>query len=280
MSRIKYKPLIGKIILKGKMEVLTGIHIGGSKETLEIGGIDSPVMRDPITLEPYIPGSSLKGKMRYLFERKENKEFNRSGGSDTYRHECCDRSCEVCRVFGSTVDKKDKNYNPDTDNNIPSRLYISDMRLDTESAEKLSEIDTGLLYTEWKFENSIDRVTAAANPRQLERVPAGSAFNFEIVYDVETEEINVKQDINNILTLFALLEDDYLGGHGSRGYGRVQFKPDSFESRKIAYYDNNDQSEVLKVDFSKGNSIETCRKNLTDVVSFINYNLLSVNRDS
>ena len=99
------------------------------------------------------------------------------------------------------------------------------------SAEKLKKVDTGLYMTEWKFENSIDRITAAANPRQFERVPKGSIFEFEMVYTVEDKDQAV-EDLKNLAIALAILEDDALGGHGSRGYGKIRF-----ENLQLSYRD-------------------------------------------
>lgn len=78
-------------------------------------------------------------------------------------------------------------------------------------------------YTETKFENTIDRFTAVATPRQIERVIRGSKFDFELIYDVEKES-EVEEDIQLVKTGLELLENDYLGGSGSRGYGKVKFE--------------------------------------------------------
>lgn len=235
------RPLKGKIILKGEMECVTGLHIGAAGNTLDIGGLDAPVVRDPVTREPYVPGSSLKGKMRSLLERKTGVPFDRYGGN-VYRHECTDRSCPVCRVYGATGGREG------SDKNIPGRLIVRDMHMTPESVELLSRIETGLQYTEWKFENSLDRVTAAANPRQLERVPRGTKFNFEILYTVETDNIaELEEDITYLVQILGLVEDDTLGGHGSRGYGKVLFHFTSFEGRSLAYY-SGDKSAALRFD--------------------------------
>lgn len=231
-EREKQRPLRGKIILRGVMVCDTGLHIGAAGNNLDIGGLDSPVVRDPVTREPYVPGSSLKGKMRSLLERRLNVPFNRYGGNGVYRHECTNRGCQVCRVFGAAGGR-------DGDN-IPGRLIVRDMGITAYSKELLAEIETGLQYTEWKFENSLDRVTAAANPRQLERVPRGTEFDFEIIYTVETgDSSEIRQDINNLVQLLRLVEDDTLGGHGSRGYGKVRFDIKVFEGRSIEYYAGN-----------------------------------------
>ena len=215
------KPLLGKILFTGTIECKAGLHIGASRDSLAIGSIDAPVVRDPITSQPYIPGSSTKGKLRSLLERKEGLNYNCDGGTTNnpiWRHECTEPDCQVCRLYGSTGGRNGGS-------NMPARLSVRDSFLTECSVKELEKIDTGLQYTERKFENALDRITAAANPRQIERVPAGAKFCFEIVYDVETPQSQegrkeVKEDVNNLLTSLCLLEDDALGGHGSRGYGK------------------------------------------------------------
>ncbi len=258
MTPKTYRKLVGKIALEGTMECLSGLHIGASKENLEIGALDSPVVRDPITSEPYVPGSSLKGKLRALLEKAHpNLWPNRDGGSGISRHECNDWKpgknknknydaefdypgalhCPVCRLFGSTA--------PGDGQNFPARLKVRDMRLTPESRKQLEAIDTGLLFTEWKFENGIDRVTSAANPRNLERVPRGTQFDFSLVYDVEDLE-TVTEDLRNLQLALALLQDDALGGHGSRGYGHVRFQFTKIEARTVGHYrGKTDQSKTV-----------------------------------
>ncbi len=224
------KNILGKILIKGTLECLTGIHVGASKENMEIGAIDSPVVRDPLTREPYIPGSSLKGKMRALLEKALTDELGivgeknrRNIGTDKNPiliHVCEDAqdavNCQICRIFGSTGRGEGKR-------NFPARLIVRDLRLTPDSRDRLSDIDTGLQYTEWKFENAIDRVTSAANPRQIERVPKGAEFEFELIYTVE-DPSHLQDDLNNLRLAIELLKLDALGGHGSRGYGKVDIK--------------------------------------------------------
>lgn len=227
----KPKPILGKVVISGLMHCITGMHVGHSKESMEIGGLDAPVIRDPVTQRPYVPGSSCKGKMRSLLERRFELPSNRHSGQDLYRHECDDRKhalqCKVCRIFGSTGKNGGENH--------PGRIIVRDMALTEESIKKLERIETGLKYTEWKFENTLDRVTSAAMPRQIERVPAGSEFQFEVLYTVEDRE-HAREDVLNIIHAMNLLEDDFLGGHGSRGYGKVKFIIQAFEGRLIDYY--------------------------------------------
>lgn len=231
------KPILGKVIINGQIECKTGLHIGGSDASLSIGGMDNPVIRDPITNEPYIPGSSLKGKLRSLLERALNKDFNKSGGKNIFRHECSDPSCEVCRLFGASGG----------DANLPSRLQFRDSFLADDSREELLKIDEGLPFTEWKTENSLDRITCAANPRPIERVPAGSKFNFEIVYTVENKE-DVNKDLRNLMAVMDLLMDDALGGGGSRGSGRVEMNVTSIKVRPISYYIESKGEKEIRVE--------------------------------
>lgn len=260
------KPLLGKFRLASTLIAETGLHIGGGGEKLDIGGLDKPVVRDPLTQYPYLPGSSIKGKLRSILERVLNKPLNRAGGSGTFRYESDDLvdgyseisdeqkvayegaiNCQISRLFGSTggsnfwveteLARAEKLERMDVTctikgvqyskvkkgRNAPARLIVRDCHLQSESAEKLKRVDTGLYMTEWKFENGIDRVTAAANPRQIERVPADSRFKFELVYTVEDARQAI-EDLQNIAIALSLLEDDALGGHGSRGYGKVRFE--------------------------------------------------------
>ena len=229
----------GKIKITGEMKVVTGMHIGASKETVKIGGIDSPVVRDPMTDLPYIPGSSLKGKLRSLSEKALEKDlFAISHNPDINVHVCTNNHCEICRLFGSS--KKDENTKDQK--NIPSRLIVRDMLLSNK--EEMLNIDTGLPYTEWKFENSIDRISSAANPRQIERVPAGAIFKFELVYDAE-DEAELKEDITRIQMALKLLEQDALGGHGSRGYGKVEFENITYTGYPREYYVSGEENFIL-----------------------------------
>lgn len=272
------KPLLGKLRIVSTLVADTGLHIGGSGENLDIGGIDKPVIRDPVTQQPYLPGSSLKGKLRSTLERLLKKPLNRAGGSGTYRYESDDlldgyteisegryvafegaSTCQVSRLFGSTGGSKcwlktadaeaadliernartatieNEAYTRVKGRNAPARLIVRDCHLADESVAQLARIDTGLYMTEWKFENGMDRITAAANPRQLERVPAGAKFNFEMVYTVENAEQAI-EDLKNIAIALAILEDDALGGHGSRGYGKVRFEDLKFYYRDVEQY--------------------------------------------
>lgn len=212
----------GNYIIRGKIECLTGLHIGGSKEKLEIGGVDSPVIRNPQNKYPYIPGSSLKGKMRHLLEFSTGAVANPVDGVLGN----VSQSEEIVRIFGIGADeKKDK----ESEGKVGfGRLIVRDCRPDVATKKMWEDMDSELLFTEYKPENTIDRLTAAANPRFIERVVEGSQFDFEMVYGVyQNPEENVEEaankDLNNILCAMRLLEDSTLGKSGSRGYGHIKF---------------------------------------------------------
>lgn len=211
---------IGNILIRGKIECLTGLHIGGSKDKVEIGGVDSPVVRDPVTRRPYIPGSSLKGKMRMLLEyatgnvemgdEKKNKERG-----DV--HNCTRPDCPVCRIFGSSAAEKRKCG--------PTRLLVRDAYPDDTTVGQWDKMDSELLFAEMKSENYLNRITSTANPRFLERVVKGSKFDLEMVYgmyDVDDGQDDL-EFFKHVRTSLLLLEQSALGGNGSRGYGQIKF---------------------------------------------------------
>ena len=198
--------LVKKIKIQTSITIVTGLHIGGSSDNVEIGGIDNPVIKLATRgNEPYIPGSSLKGKMRCLLEQAAGAP---KVGMDQ----------KVNNLFGIT---ESRTLNTD---NKPSKLIVRDAILSKESKEALLACDNlDMPYTENKWENVIDRTKGVAeHPRQSERVPAGAVFNAEFV-------LNIWDDDNEqeLMALFEkgirLLENDYLGGSGSRGYGQIKF---------------------------------------------------------
>ncbi|CCK84276.1 Csm3 family CRISPR-associated ramp protein [Lactobacillus equicursoris 66c] len=197
---------LAKIRFSGNLEVESGLHIGASSAFAAIGAIDSPVIKDPVTNLPIIPGSSLKGKMRTLLARSYNQRIAETPNDDDER---------ICRLFGASTGGGRDGQSP-----IAGRLIFRDSFL----ANKDELMDKGLsTFTEDKFENTINRTTMIANPRQIERVVRGSKFAFELIYDV-VDPTEVDEDLEMILAGLKLLEFDYLGGSGSRGYGKVAFK--------------------------------------------------------
>jgi len=231
---MEYPKFLANIIIKGKIECLTGLHIGGSKDKLEIGGVDSPVLRNPYNRLPYIPGSSLKGKMRHLLEY--SKGVVSEGASEPGD---VSRNKEIVRLFGIGADEKNADIGP-------TRLIVRDSNPDNETKVMWENLDSELLYTEYKAENTINRITAAANPRFIERVVAGSKFDFEIVYGVyqmfENENIEkINLDLQNLLESLRLLEHSALGKSGTRGYGKIKIKLTEPVQVSVIDYQNNSE---------------------------------------
>lgn len=243
MAENKKVILYGRVFLTGSIKAETGLHIGKGNVAVAIGDMDNPVVRDPLTDRPYIPGSSLKGKMRSLVEKKEGKEQNESIGKGVKIHVCGEeeyRDCVIGHIFGVPGKLEFAQ---------PTRLIVRDIFLaDTSAAELKGKTD--LPYTEVKWEVAIDRVTSAATPRQMERVPAGAVFHpLELVYNIyDADDIT---RFEKLLEAMELVEDDYLGGLGSRGSGKVSFRSlklagkakDSY-SAKVTY--NNKEWKTLK----------------------------------
>lgn len=221
--------LYRKLLITGTLECKTGLHIGDSKDTIEIGGIDNPIVK-LADGKPYIPGSSLKGKMRCLLQQALGVD-----GFDAPKHDANSKNDKhqrrICNLFGGAGE-----YGK------PSRLIVRDAEMEEKSAERLEKSPyTDMPYVEVKFENTIDRITGTAkHPRQQERVPAGTLFNVEFVLNVFGDEEKEDADANEaeLLETFnkavELLEEDYLGGSGSRGYGKV--KLNLGEPTKILYH--------------------------------------------
>src|SRR6202050_2920470 len=221
--------LIGKLILEGEMTCHTGLHVGAGKGSLEIGGSDNPVVKDAYG-RPYVPGSSLRGKIRSLLEQtsglavpSELVYLSRRKGQEVRIHQSDRPDDEICLLFGRNPGRMERVQGEALESSAasPARLAVYDAPLDPESitAQMRENLDDEI--TEVKSENSIDRITSQANPRTLERVPAGARFHVRMVLDVLCEED--KALAARLIEGLRLLEDDALGGGGSRGSGRVLF---------------------------------------------------------
>lgn len=258
-----------KIFLNGTIEAKTGLSIGGSSIGLEIGGADKVVVRNPITNQPYIPGSSLKGKMRSLLEKLDGnmnikitgKKKNEKGELvvsrehifnstkdipqevfrkreneelvETTAMPCKCAKCLICQVFGVPAEEK----------GMPARLIVRDCELVNPEVLENSK-NTDMPYTEVKTEVVIDRITSAATPRQFERVPSGAFFGLNLVCNIfeGDEEQNI---LNKIFEGLRLVQDDYLGGSGTRGYGQVKFRIGSVKYKDQTRYENDGPPEDL-----------------------------------
>ncbi len=299
-----------KVFIHGKIELLTGLHIGGSSTALDIGGIDSNVIKDANGV-PYIPGSSIKGKIRSLLEMKYSEYTQFTGLEDNGKVDI-GRIKKKCEIFDKSQNKnvfsgvlffkqygeylKSKNItitesssedellntlcdelkndtNPQIqklfgsvakETDFKTRLIVRDAYLNNEVFEQMKN-KTGnfekleLDYTEGKWENTIDRLTSAANPRQLERVPAGAKFDFSFVFTF------YEADDENLFKLFLegmqLLEDDYLGGSGSRGYGQIIFRNISIQEKTAENYQNlQEANEITKVEKLDDLDLQTLSK--------------------
>jgi CRISPR-associated protein Csm3 len=202
------------LTLAGQIELLSGLHIGGGDDIMKIGGIDNQVIKDINTNKPYIPGSSLKGKMRSLLEWNfglvgisDGTPFSPKFLKDAVFNDTKKKAdaINLIKIFGASGE--------DTANFGITRISVGDASL----------FDEGLKTSEAKYENVIDRKSGTAqHPRQIERVPVGVKFNFNIKLKVldGDDETALKQMVEKGLEL---VENDYLGGNGSRGYGRVAF---------------------------------------------------------
>jgi len=220
---------LGYIRIYGKLETKTGLHIGGTEVGLQIGGVDNAIVRNGLDGKPYIPGSSLKGKMRCLLDRVYNGGNLNKQVARQKLHMCTDKEaymkCPVCQLFGVTPEDVGGE-------SLPTRLIFRDAMLDKESAEALEKsLYVDMPYSQVKTEVVIDRITSAATPRQMERVPAGVCFDYEIVCNIFDEKD--LEWLRYVQEAMDLLEHDYLGGQGSRGYGQVYFKERHVEVKSL-----------------------------------------------
>lgn len=201
--------------ITGTITVITGLHIGAGKDSLEIGGLDQPIIKNPLTQEPYIPGSSIKGKMRSLLEisrfssmRPKTREHVANGKPCA----CAEAGCPACTIFGTSASEKGNDLGP-------TRLIVRDAVLTEGWRERFKNNE---LAMEVKYENIIHRVKGVAeHPRPLERVPAGVQFTFNLSFKVfEGDDAKLIEDVYRGLRLIEL---DALGGCSSRGSGQVRF---------------------------------------------------------
>ncbi|OQZ02435.1 MAG: type III-A CRISPR-associated RAMP protein Csm3 [Candidatus Brocadia sp. UTAMX1] len=211
--------------LEGKITLKSGLHIGSGNTEMHIGGTDSPVIKHPHTLEPYIPGSSLKGKVRSLLEMESGLMIYTGGNvvsgetlTKINNNQDMKTKCEaILKIFGSSGANKE-----DETGFGPTRVSFADCFLD--DAWRQMARNNRWLFTEEKSENVINRIKGTAeHPRFIERIPEGTQFNFLVTFKIL--EKNDEDLFNNVLLKgLKLLEMDALGGSGSRGYGRIKFE--------------------------------------------------------
>jgi CRISPR-associated protein Csm3 len=234
--------LIGKLILSGDLHCETGLHIGAGKGSLEIGGADNPVVKDAHG-RPYVPGSTLRGRIRALLEQSTGMAIpselvfiSKRKGQEVRIHQSDRPDDEICILFGRSPGRMEKVGGGDIDSNnaTPARLSVFDAPLVPESITPQMRETLDDELTEVKSENAIDRITSQANPRTLERVPAGASFRIRMVLDILCAEDSVLPAL--LAQGLRLLEDDALGGGGSRGSGRVRFDDLKMTWRGKDYY--------------------------------------------
>jgi CRISPR-associated protein Csm3 len=243
---------VGKLVLEGEIHCQTGLHIGAGKGSLEIGGADNPVIKDAFGI-PYIPGSSLRGRLRSLLEQtlgltvpSELIYLSKRKGQEVRIHQSNRPDDDVCILFGRTPGRVERVSGESTDTSTasPARLTVYDAPLIQESITQQMRENLDDELTEVKSENAVDRITSQANPRTLERVPATARFRFRMVLDVLCEED--KALLASVAGALRLLEDDALGGGGSRGSGRVSFSGLSVAWRgKDHYAKGSDEVSLL-----------------------------------
>jgi len=251
------------LVIRGKIKCETGLHIGGSKEKLEIGGVDSIVVRSPRTEYPYIPGSSIKGKMRHMLEyitgavgdpiivvKKESKDESEQIQANLGN---VSKAKEIVRLFGIGANEREGTSMKFIG---LTRLAVRDAFPDKATIEDIwKTLGSDANFTEYKAENTIDRLTSAANPRFIERVVEGSTFDFEMVYSLyqmtaeEDYAAKANEDIQLLLMGLRLLENVGLGKSGSRGYGKISLhlaQPTWID--QVAYRTGNDNWKAGKTE--------------------------------
>jgi CRISPR-associated protein Csm3 len=241
---------LGKLIFDATLACETGLHIGAGKGTLEIGGADNPVVKDAFG-RPYVPGSSLRGRLRGLLEQALGKAVpaelvyvSRRKGQEVRIHASDAPNDEICLLFGRAPGRVERvEGNALGQNTItPARLSVYDAKLNLDSitAAMRESLDDEL--TEVKSEAAIDRITSQSQARTLERVPAGAQFDVRLVLDILCEED--KELIATLVEGLSLLEDSSLGGGGSRGSGRVSLANWKLTWRSSSYYKGGSEAIV------------------------------------
>lgn len=202
--------------ISAKLKILSGLHIGAGNDEIKIGGIDTPVVKNPLTNEPYIPGSSLKGKIRTLLEWRLGTITDGNPTTVTNSNVENDDYYKIAKSFGNGKTIKDNDIAKKVG---PTRVSFFDCYLT--NADELRQKNA---MTEEKTEVSIDRfkgTVGGGGPRHIERVPAGAEFEFNLTYMIFDE--NDEKNFNYLALGMKLLEMTALGGSGSRGYGKVEF---------------------------------------------------------
>ncbi|MGC8657150.1 MAG: type III-A CRISPR-associated RAMP protein Csm3 [Thermoplasmata archaeon] len=222
------------IIKEWKIEVQTGLHIGGNKEGVKIGGTDNPVIKTFVKYKaeetdkgtlieiPYIPGSSIKGKIKYLLE--------------SFYYSNQDQKKIIDKLFGVGASESTHEQ---------SRLIVRDAYPTDEWVRKVVDDNIFQKGTEVKGENNINKNNGRANPRFIERAIPGLEFKLDMVITIYEGD-----DENSLISLLNmgvhLLEDSYLGGQGTRGYGKVKMTLINTYERDAKWYEEQFKSNPIK----------------------------------
>lgn len=197
----------------------SGARIGGSDDVLQIGGTDLTCIKDPASGKPYLPGSSLKGKMRSALEKS-------TGTSEGIQPS---KRGPIARVFGPHFDSRHQEG--------PTRIRVHDAQL----------IPGSDFTLELKTESVNNRETGTAmHPRTLERVAPGARFGLRIDFDVydmdrdfEYVDLAEKKTHTGRDAILAIVNDGLdllcqsgIGSGTSRGYGQIEITDDKLAAPK------------------------------------------------
>lgn len=236
-----------KVFVRGRIKAETGMHIGGNSIGMAIGGADKVVIRNPVTNEPYIPGSSLRGKMRALLERARGDENASEGNEGGFYYD--GKNAQPGRKSNTLLGKLFGVSAGDESENEMTRLMVRDAMLSEDARTMLANApNTDMPMTEIKTEVNIDRITAQATPRQFERLPAGAEFKFEFIITLLEKDVQEGKKgalLNLVAESMGFVQEDSLGGHGSRGYGKVSFALDTVQEKTAEAYKNLEQPSDL-----------------------------------
>lgn len=249
---------IKNYIINGEITCKTGLHIGGSLETIEIGGSDNPIIRDTVSNLPFIPGSSIKGKLRSLLELSDKKSslsvIKKKGNPST--------EGIAAEFFGVANNNESSKANKDSESsndNFHNKLIVRDA-FPTEDTIKMWDKHSDIIDgAELKYENSLNRITSEAKPRNIERVPVNSKFKLEIVLSIYDKTYTTKSNYESLKPLFKsmkLLQDDYLGGSGTRGFGKIEFENITIKERGLEYYTENNEKDAIVEDKTLDDAIK------------------------
>ena len=262
---------IKNYIINGEITCKTGLHIGGSLETIEIGGSDNPIIRDTVSNLPFIPGSSIKGKLRSLLELSDKDSsqsvIDNKGKVSTKgiaaKFFGVANNNESSKDNNDNESSKDNNDNESSNNKFHNKLIVRDA-FPTEDTIKMWDKHSDIIDgAELKYENSLNRITSKATPRNIERVPVNSKFKLEIVLSIYDETYTTKSDYESLNPLFKsmkLLQDDYLGGSGTRGFGKIEFENITIKERGLKYYTENNEKDAIVEDMTLDEAIEELKE--------------------